>query len=62
MIQRDVKMTLVDSSTTRATVLAWCCGLGALTSFVPAALVSANVKRPEFRGGSNTGDGLPLVR
>ena len=36
-------MTWGDSLTTRAAFLAWCCGLGALTSFVPAALASVNV-------------------
>lgn len=43
MTQRDAKMTLVDSLATRAALLAWCCGLGALTSFDPAALVSVDV-------------------
>lgn len=42
MIQRNVMTTWVDSLATRAAFLAWCCGLGALTSFVPAALFSVD--------------------
>lgn len=43
MIQRDAKTTWVDALATRAAFLAWCSGLGALTSFVPSSLFSVDV-------------------
>lgn len=43
MMQRDAKTTWVNALATRAAFLAWYCGLGALTSFVPAALFSVDV-------------------